>query len=58
MGEDEGGGDDKIIPLTLTLTLGERVGHSFPQQSWRVFWHILIKTYSNFFTFDLPASVV
>src|SRR4030042_4291678 len=24
------------------LPLGERVGHSSPQQSWGVFWHVLI----------------
>jgi hypothetical protein len=24
---------------------GERVGHSSPQQSWRVFWNILIKKF-------------
>jgi len=31
-------------PHPNPLPPGERVGHSSPQQSWGVFWHILIKT--------------
>jgi len=30
-------------PHPYPLPPGERVSHSSPQQSWRVFWHILIK---------------
>ena len=30
-------------PHPNPLPPGERVGHSSPQQSWGVFWHILIK---------------
>jgi hypothetical protein len=30
-------------PHPTPLPPGERVGHSSPQQSWGVFWHILIK---------------
>jgi hypothetical protein len=29
-------------PHPNPLPPGERVGHSSPQQSWGVFWHILI----------------
>jgi hypothetical protein len=32
-----------IPPHPNPLPPGERVGHSSPQQSWGVFWHILIK---------------
>jgi len=31
-------------PHPNPLPLGERVGHSSPQQSWGVFWHILINS--------------
>jgi hypothetical protein len=30
-------------PHPNPLPPGERAGHSSPQQSWGVFWHILIK---------------
>jgi len=32
-------------PHPNPLPPGERVGHSSPQQSWGVFWNILIKRY-------------
>jgi len=31
-------------PHPNPLPPGERVGHSSPQQSWGVFWHILINS--------------
>jgi hypothetical protein len=34
-------------PHPNPLPPGERVGHSSPQQSWGVFWHILIKEVSK-----------
>jgi hypothetical protein len=34
-------------PHPNPLPPGERVGHSSPQQSWGVFWHILIKVPIN-----------
>ena len=34
-------------PHPNPLPPGERVGHSSPQQSWEVFWHILINCNAN-----------
>jgi hypothetical protein len=31
------------FPLTLTLSPRGEGGHSSPQQSWGVFWHVFIK---------------
>jgi hypothetical protein len=33
------------VKYVLRSPPGERVGHSSPQQSWGVFWNILIKRY-------------
>jgi len=43
-------------PHPNPLPPGERVGHSSPQQSWGVFWHILIK--KRWFGVNLKFNMV